>query len=639
MIPPLDVRTLIAVNAAVYASLTLALLFFWRQTQAPGLGRLALAHGLTVVGASLVALQGGVPDLLSLVVGQTVLVAAAAVLLDGEERFFGLGAPPARRTVLIVAFAAVALFVFVYLLPSERARALLFSALVAALFGRAAWVAARRGRALGDGPASRLRAASLGSLCGVLVLRFVLTAAGASFAGVVVLVLFVVALGGIGGTLGIVAAINRRLIRAHAASQQALAESDKRYRELFERGFGLVCTHDLDGKLLSINPAAAAALGRPPEELVGGNLAEVLTDKARSLLPGYLERLRREGHHEGQMAVRTRAGDRRLWSYRNRVIATAGQPPIVLGHATDVTDLQRAQRALAEREKRYRELFERNFGLVATHTTEGAILSINPAGADLLGYEVEDLVGGSLYELMPEAARARFTESLAAVVAGGSGEGLLTLSTRAGEERTLIARSHFVAEAETPYVLVNAMDLTERLRAERVLEHQALHDPLTGCANRLLFDDRLAQALAEAARDGRGQDPHPVALFYVDLDDLKSVNDAHGHAAGDAVLREAASRLRRSVRQVDTVARLAGDEFALILPRSGTRADAERLADELVELLARSFPFQERSLTTQASVGLAFFPEHGRTPEELLARADQAMYRAKQEGRGRYRVA
>ena len=124
--------------------------------------------------------------------------------------------------------------------------------------------------------------------------------------------------------------------------------------------------------------------------------------------------------------------------------------------------------------------------MVVTHTSDGVVLSLNPAAAESLGHEAEELAGRNLAEIVPPSHQARLAHYLAQAAADGSGEGLITFFTSRGEERTFMYRQRLVADAEPPYVLLNALDVTERLRAEDVLQHQALHDPLTGCANRLL---------------------------------------------------------------------------------------------------------------------------------------------------------
>ncbi len=173
-----------------------------------------------------------------------------------------------------------------------------------------------------------------------------------------------------------------------------------------------------------------------------------------------------------------------------------------------------------------------------------------------------------------------------------------------------------------------------RLREnERQLQALAHTDTLTGLANRLLFDARLEQSMQHARRS-HGQ----IALLLVDLDHFKPINDGYGHAIGDEVLRGTAQRFRAAVREVDTVARLGGDEFAIVLAAIGGSADAERMADKIVASLREPMRVLGLPLEITGSVGVAMFSGGDLSPAELLRRADQAMYAAKEAGRGCYRV-
>ena len=166
------------------------------------------------------------------------------------------------------------------------------------------------------------------------------------------------------------------------------------------------------------------------------------------------------------------------------------------------------------------------------------------------------------------------------------------------------------------------------LRMIADVRHQATHDALTGLANRALFLELLADALARGSRDG-----HPTAVCFLDLDGFKAVNDTHGHAAGDAVLIEVARRLRATVRQSDVVARLSGDEFGLVLHGTGVGAQAATVASKVVDALGQPFDIAAgAAMRLGVSVGIAMGPEHGGSPEDLLARADAAMYEAKEVG-------
>ena len=163
------------------------------------------------------------------------------------------------------------------------------------------------------------------------------------------------------------------------------------------------------------------------------------------------------------------------------------------------------------------------------------------------------------------------------------------------------------------------------------MRQRAECDALTGLPNRALFDDRLAGATGRARRSGRS-----LALLFVDVDHFKAVNDNHGHEAGDQLLKIAAERLLASVRSVDTVARLAGDEFTVILEGLGDPADAEAVATKLLEAMRQPMQLGGALLRVAISVGLAFLEEGEADPASLLRRADKALYEAKRRGRDRY---
>lgn len=171
-------------------------------------------------------------------------------------------------------------------------------------------------------------------------------------------------------------------------------------------------------------------------------------------------------------------------------------------------------------------------------------------------------------------------------------------------------------------------DITERRASQERIAYLAEHDTLTGLPNRALVTDRLSQALASARREGHG-----VALLYIDLDRFKPVNDTHGHAVGDLLLREAAQRMRDCVRESDTVGRFGGDEFVVLLPRVEVPDDALRVAEKIRCTLAAPFLVSGLSLEVSSSIGVALYPDDGRSESSLLLGADRAMYEAKRSGR------
>jgi two-component system, sensor histidine kinase LadS len=182
----------------------------------------------------------------------------------------------------------------------------------------------------------------------------------------------------------------------------------------------------------------------------------------------------------------------------------------------------------------------------------------------------------------------------------------------------------------------HALELTNEklLLKEQQLEYMARHDALTGLPNRTLLDDRIGRALASASRRG-----DVCAILLADLDGFKTINDVHGHAAGDQLLAAAAARLKECVRDTDTVARYGGDEFVIVLEDLDTEYDSADVAEKLVSRMHRPFTLGNGDVRINISIGVACFPRDGRTAEQLLDRADMAMYAAKAAGRDAWRTA
>jgi diguanylate cyclase (GGDEF)-like protein/PAS domain S-box-containing protein len=204
---------------------------------------------------------------------------------------------------------------------------------------------------------------------------------------------------------------------------------------------------------------------------------------------------------------------------------------------------------------------------------------------------------------------------------------------RNGNWRWILARGQ-VAERDStgrPLRIVGTVaDIDARKLQEEQIHHLAHHDILTGLPNRLLFGDRLRQALLAAQRE-----EHKLALIFFDLDQFKPVNDSYGHAVGDLLLQQVATRLRATLRVSDTLARLGGDEFVVLLPRVTGTADARKVAEDILRELNRPFMTEGFSLHISASLGVAVFPDGATDADSLLRCADAAMYEAKLRGRGR----
>jgi diguanylate cyclase (GGDEF)-like protein/PAS domain S-box-containing protein len=262
-------------------------------------------------------------------------------------------------------------------------------------------------------------------------------------------------------------------------------------------------------------------------------------------------------------------------------------------------------------------------GIMAT-SPEGKVMFANETAAEIVGRTVEEMYGEDPRELfgLPELRSVEEVASHEVVhVRPDGSERILEVS-----RRPLNSRNGHLGS------LVSVYDVTDARLAERALRRRALHDPLTSLPNRYLFFDRLETAAARQRRfDGRG-----TAVLFVDLDEFKQVNDGFGHEAGDTVLREVALRLLASVRGTDTVGRLGGDEFAVICEDTGVE-EALVVAHRILDACREPVRIGESEHITRLSIGVAVAPPYGF--DELVRRADEAMYRAKQRGGGRVAVA
>ncbi|WP_434782137.1 diguanylate cyclase domain-containing protein [Ferrovum myxofaciens] len=173
--------------------------------------------------------------------------------------------------------------------------------------------------------------------------------------------------------------------------------------------------------------------------------------------------------------------------------------------------------------------------------------------------------------------------------------------------------------------------LTRLKQTNEQITALAHHDSLTGLPNRILFYDRLNQAITRALRDKES-----IAVLYLDLDGFKHINDTLGHDAGDALLRETAKRIMACVRESDTVARIGGDEFTMILSNARTTNSKDRVAKKIVDAIAHPFMINGKNCTVSASIGISLYPDHGETAEQLVKIADAAMYLAKHSGKNCY---
>jgi diguanylate cyclase (GGDEF)-like protein/PAS domain S-box-containing protein len=260
---------------------------------------------------------------------------------------------------------------------------------------------------------------------------------------------------------------------------------------------------------------------------------------------------------------------------------------------------------------------------------------VNLRFSTLTQFDREELVGHLVTDIGLWADPQAMRDFLRTVKSQGMCENFeASLQLKDGSQIVCLVSGKKFLIRGVPHLLSIARDISERKQIELRMEHMAQHDALTALPNRALFFDRLKQEMGHARRDGTR-----LALMFIDLDRFKEVNDTHGHAVGDLLLQEVATRISACLRQSDTVGRIGGDEFVVLLPLIKDDSDALGVALKIRQSLGQAFELGRGiRLQVSCSNGIATFPEHGANEVELSKNADAAMYLAKQRGRNRVEI-
>lgn len=284
-------------------------------------------------------------------------------------------------------------------------------------------------------------------------------------------------------------------------------------------------------------------------------------------------------------------------------------------------------------EERYRLLFDRNLAGVYIATTDFRVISCNDACARVFGYDTATEFIGELGAIAYAYDRDRD-----AILKRLRDEGIVSneeveLRGRDGRSVWALENVRLIESASGATLEGILLDVSDRKRAEEEIAYRAYHDPLTDLPNRALFLDRLTVAIAHAERQQRW-----LAVLFIDVDDLKMVNDTLGHATGDELLNRLAGRLSDLIRRGDTVARVGGDEFVILLPEIHNEHDATVITQKILDRVSAPFVVNGEELHVTSSIGVALYPNDGLDAETLIRNADGAMYRVKEKGGNKFQL-
>ncbi|MDO8608052.1 MAG: EAL domain-containing protein [Phaeospirillum sp.] len=426
----------------------------------------------------------------------------------------------------------------------------------------------------------------------------------------------------------------RRSIRYAIGRSQADAElrgSEARFRALFDNaGTGVVLSTP-SGEYVHCNPAFCAMVGYSDAELQALNYRDIThpddigrhTDLRDAMMAGKID------NYDVTKRYIVRDG-RTVWA---RLTVTAvrdssnGETRYTVAVVENVTERKR----LEDHMRLAATVFENTGEGLFITDDKHRIIHINPAFTDLTGFQLEDVLGKTPRMLSSGRHTPDFYDHMTDILnKTGKWQGEIWNRRKTGEmfaEWLNIAAVRNEQDQITNYVAVFS-DITSRKQDEERLSYQANHDPLTRLPNRTLFQERLSRALTRANRAQSN-----VALLFIDLDHFKQVNDTLGHLAGDFLLQQVAERLTACVRQGDTVARLSGDEFTVILEDIVEAHDGAVVAHKILTAMSTPFDLQGREACISSSIGVALYPGDAGDPQSLVKLADAAMYRAKHQGR------
>jgi diguanylate cyclase (GGDEF)-like protein/PAS domain S-box-containing protein len=418
-----------------------------------------------------------------------------------------------------------------------------------------------------------------------------------------------------------------------AEEDKTLQASEMRYRRLFESAKDGILILDADtGEIGDVNPFLTELLGYSKDEFLGKKLWEIgpFKDIAASK-EAYEELQTKEYIRYEDLPLETRDGQLRDVEFVSNVYQVNNKR-VIQCNIRDITERKRVEEALL----RLAAIVDSSDDAIVGKTLDGIIVSWNSGAEHIYGYTAEEVLGRPVSLLIPPGPDGK-DETHLILERIRQGERIASYETvHRRKDGSFIDISLTISPVRN-YTgkIIGASsisrDITEQKKMEETIRRQAYHDTLTGLPNRMLFFDRLTLEMAESNRNRK-----KIAVLFMDLDNFNKINDTLGHMIGDKLLKEAANRLKTCVRESDTVARIGGDEFSILLTDITQPDDAVVISNKILESFKVPYIINEHELHISTSIGISIYPQDGKQIDDLMKNADFAMYMAKEKGKNNF---
>ena len=629
-----DIKTVMLLYLIINIINTGAMAVIWRQNRGrfAGISFWLVGLALQAAGPLLLVLRGLIPDLISMTGSNTIVLAGILIIFMGLERFTGKKGRQIHNYALLAVFIAVSAY-FVVVQPNLMVRDIAVTAVIMIYTFQCCWLLLRRVDP-GMRQITRLTGIVFAVFAAFSLARIILTViipeqssdffnSGAvnslAITGYILLNICLI--------ISLALMVSRRLL-ADVKTQE------EKFTTAFRSSpYAIILIKMSDGTIFEVNDSFVNTTGYQYAEINGKTILDMhLWVREEDRRAVFSELAQGREMHGMEYQFRDKAGKELIGLFSANLI-TVNNETYILSSIGDITGRKHMEEELQESGKKYQALVENINDVFYTLDTQGNITYVSPVVEHFTRYKVSDLIGKPFTPFVYPEDLPGLLDSLNRLASGQLEPWEFRILDKDG--RVIFVRTSsrpLYKDGEIVGVTALMTDITERKQMEQKLEEMATHDFLTGLPNRVLLTDRFTMATALAHRNKAR-----LAVMSLDLDNFKSINDTLGHAAGDQVLKAVSTRLTGIIRASDTLARIGGDEFILVMLESNHINNASTIAQKILDAFAEPLLIDGQQLHLSTSIGIAIYPEDAEDMETLIKKSDAAMYYSKAHGRNQFK--